>query len=482
MLFTIDRNLQKPVQNQLREQIIAALMNGLLAAGEKMPSSRKLAKDLGISRTTVMIVYDKLVEGEFLVAVPRSGYRVSDIAANAETLPQRTPDREEGCSAVDWESLLDSRLGRQRNIVKPLNWQDYPYPFVYGQPDASLFPLPAWRECSRQAMSRLAMRDWANDAVMADDPELITEIRSKLLPKRGIYADKTEILITLGAQNALYLIAALLMREGMAVGIEDPGYPDARNIFDRRGVSLIPLGVDEDGVIIDDNVARSKILYVTPSHQYPTTVTLSPERRKALLTSAAVTGSLIIEDDFESDTNYMGDAVSALKSEDRDGRVIYVGSLSKSMFPGLRLGFIVAPERLIRELRFLRRLMLRHAPSNNQRTTALFIAQGYHLSYIHKLHKAYGERWHRMAAALTTHMPGMTRAPRFGGTSFWVKGPEGLDAEILAERALDQGVVLEPGAIHFMEPATGQRYFRLGFSSIALDRIEEGIRRLAALL
>jgi len=482
LLFTIDRNLQKPVQNQLREQIIAALMNGLLAAGEKMPSSRKLAKDLGISRTTVMIVYDKLVEGEFLVAVPRSGYRVSDIAANAETLPQRTPDREEGGSAVDWESLLDSRLGRQRNIVKPLNWQDYPYPFVYGQPDASLFPLPAWRECSRQAMSRLAMRDWANDAVMADDPELITEIRSKLLPKRGIYADKTEILITLGAQNALYLIAALLMREGMAVGIEDPGYPDARNIFDRRGVSLIPLGVDEDGVNIDDNVARSKILYVTPSHQYPTTVTLSPERRKALLTSAAVTGSLIIEDDFESDTNYMGDAVSALKSEDRDGRVIYVGSLSKSMFPGLRLGFIVAPERLIRELRFLRRLMLRHAPSNNQRTTALFIAQGYHLSYIHKLHKAYGERWHRMAAALTTHMPGMTRAPRFGGTSFWVKGPEGLDAEALAERALDQGVVLEPGAIHFMEPATGQRYFRLGFSSIALDRIEEGIQRLAALL
>ncbi|MDF2368828.1 PLP-dependent aminotransferase family protein [Sneathiella sp.] len=481
MLFTIDRSQQKPVQNQLREQIIAALMKGQLVAGEKMPSSRKLAKDLKISRTTVMIVYDKLVEGNFLVAAPRSGYRVSDIAAKTDKPPPMNPGAEMP-NTVKWEKWFDSRLGAQRNIVKPLNWQDYPYPFVYGQPDASLFPLPAWRECSRQAMSRLAMRDWANDAVMADDPELVTEIRSKLLPKRGIYADRSEILITLGAQNALYLIAAVLMREGMTVGIEDPGYPDARNIFDRRGAFLIPLGVDEDGVVIDENVARSEILYVTPSHQYPTTVTLSPERRKALLTSVAENNALLIEDDFESDTNYRGDAVPALKSEDRDGRVIYVGSLSKSMFPGLRLGFIVAPERLIKELRTLRRLMLRHAPSNNQRTTALFIAQGYHLSYIHKLHQAYGERWHRMAAALNTHLPGMTTAPRFGGTSFWIKGPGGLDSEALAARALDQGVVLEPGAVHFMEPAEGARYFRLGFSSIALDRIEEGIKRLAALL
>jgi GntR family transcriptional regulator/MocR family aminotransferase len=331
-------------------------------------------------------------------------------------------------------------------------------------------------------MSRLAMRDWANDAVMADDPELIGEIRTKLLPKRGIYAAPEEILITMGAQNALYLIAALLMREGVRVGIEDPGYPDARNIFDRRGVSLIPLAVDKDGVVINEKVATSDILYVTPSHQYPTTVTLSPERRRALLASAAKNNSLLIEDDFESDTNYRGESVPALKSEDRDGRVIYVGSLSKSMFPGLRLGFIVAPERLIRELRALRRLMLRHAPSNNQRTTALFIAQGYHLAYIHKLHKAYGERWHRMKAALNAHMPGMTTAPSFGGTSFWIKGPAGLNAETLATRALEQGVVLEPGAVHFMEPDAGKRYFRLGFSSISVDRIEEGIERLAGLL
>ncbi|MEX0582993.1 MAG: PLP-dependent aminotransferase family protein, partial [Sneathiella sp.] len=321
-----------------------------------------------------------------------------------------------------------------------------------------------------------------NDAFTQDDPELVLQIRSKLLPRRGIYATESEILITMGAQNGLYLIAAALMRAGVRVGIEDPGYPDARNIFDRRGATLCPLRVDAGGVVVEEIPEDLQILYVTPSHQYPTTVTLSPERRKALLAAASKHNQLIIEDDFESDTNYAGQPVPALKSEDREGRVLYAGSLSKSMFPGLRIGYIVAPEPLIREMRALRRLMLRHAPSNNQRTTALFIAQGYHLAYIRKLHKAYGERWHKMAAGLEKYLPGMATVPSFGGTSFWVRGPENIDSETLAARALEQGIVLEPGAIHFMEPERGRRYLRLGFSSIATDRIDKGLERLSTLL
>ena len=471
-----------PVQNQLREQIIAGILNGQLTPGTKMPSSRKLADDLGISRATVMIVYDKLVEGDFLISVPRSGYRVGDVAATSGPKPPASHNERSAAFPVAWDRLIDTRIASQRNIVKPADWQEYPYPFVYGQPDASLFPLPAWRECSRQAMSRHAMRDWANDAVTADDPELVLQIRSKLLPRRGIYASEEEILITLGAQNGLYLIAAALMRPGVHVGIEDPGYPDARNIFEHCGATLHPLPVDEGGVMVSEIPNQAQILFVTPSHQYPTTVTLSPARRKALLAAASQNDQLIIEDDFESDTNYTGQPVPALKSEDRDGRVLYTGSLSKSMFPGLRLGYIVAPKPLIREMRALRRLMLRHAPSNNQRTTALFIAQGYHLAYIAKLHKAYGERWRKMAAGLEKYLPGMATAPSFGGTSFWVKGPEGTDCDTLAARALKEGIVLEPGAVHFMAPERGERYFRLGFSSIATERIDDGLKRLSTLL
>jgi|TARA_R110001606_G_scaffold3642_5_gene16347 GntR family transcriptional regulator/MocR family aminotransferase len=482
VLFTIDRNLQNPVQNQIREQIIAGILNGQLTPGAKMPSSRKLANDLGVSRTTVMIVYDKLVEGDFLVSIPRSGYRVGDIAAGSAPTPSVAGNESAAASPVVWDRLIDTRLASQRNIVKPADWQDYPYPFVYGQPDASLFPLPAWRECSRQAMSRHAMRAWANDAVTEDDPELVLQIRTKLLPRRGIYASDAEILITMGAQNGLYLMAAALIRQGVQVGIEDPGYPDARNIFEHCGATLHPLPVDESGVKVTEIPYQAQILFVTPSHQYPTTVTLNPERRKALLAAASRYDQLIIEDDFESDTNYRGQPVPALKSEDREGRVLYAGSLSKSMFPGLRIGYIVAPAPLIREMRALRRLILRHAPSNNQRTTALFIAQGYHLAYIAKLHKAYEERWRKMAAGLERYLPGMATAPSFGGTSFWVKGPKGTSCETLAARALEEGIVLEPGAVHFMEPERGERYFRLGFSSIATERIDDGLKRLSTLL
>lgn len=479
MLFIIDRNADTSAQNQLREQIIAAILNGQLPAGTKMPSTRKLAKNLSLSRTTVVLVYEKLVENDFLIALNRSGFMVSDAAVSHLPMAVKlSPVR----TSIDWKARTDALLSHQRNIVKPANWQDFPYPFVYGQPDASLFPLPAWRECSRQAMSQSAMRDWASDAVTADDPELIEEIRTKLLPKRGIYAGAEEILITMGAQNGLYLIASALMKGGVRVGIENPGYPDARNIFEFCGAALLPLEIDGEGVVVGDALKSAQMVYVTPSHQYPTTVTLSEERRAKLLDAASSRDLLVIEDDFESDTNYTGESVPALKSQDGEGRVIYVGSLSKSMFPGLRLGYIVASAGLIRELRALRRLIVRHAPSNNQRTTALFIAQGYHDAYIRKLHNAYGERWEKMRAGLDNHLPGMTTVPSFGGTSFWIRGPEELDAELLATRALKEGVVLEPGAVHFMQAEEGRRFFRLGFSSIATNRIDEGITRLARLL
>ncbi|MBL4906024.1 MAG: PLP-dependent aminotransferase family protein [Sneathiella sp.] len=191
---------------------------------------------------------------------------------------------------------------------------------------------------------------------------------------------------------------------------------------------------------------------------------------------------IIIEDDFESETNYLGEAVPAMKAVDLDGRIIYVGSLSKSMFPGLRLGYIVANADLIDELRGLRRLMLRHAPSNNQRTTSLFISQGFHDTYIRKLNRVYLERWKAMKDGIETFFPGMSIEPSFGGTSFWFKGAQDLDSEILARQAREHSIIIEPGHPHFQDTSSHKNYFRLGFSSIATEEISEGLRNLAALL
>ncbi|RMD63741.1 MAG: PLP-dependent aminotransferase family protein, partial [Alphaproteobacteria bacterium] len=193
-------------------------------------------------------------------------------------------------------------------------------------------------------------------------------------------------------------------------------------------------------------------------------------------------GFTIIEDDYEAEANFVSAPTSALKSMDADQAVIYIGSFSKSLAPGLRIGYMVAPPPLIAEARLLRRMILRHPPSNNQRTVALFIAGGYYDALIHRLQRVYRARWEAMGRALQNHLPDSAMTPSFGGTSYWVCGPEGLDADRLAAAALEEGIVIEPGTIFFHGPGSPRNMFRLGFSSIPAEKIEDGIRRLAELI
>jgi GntR family transcriptional regulator/MocR family aminotransferase len=374
------------------------------------------------------------------------------------------------------------RPGAQPNIEKPADWQSYPYPFVYGQIDPGLFPIAAWRECTRQALGLKGISQWTADSYLLDDPDLVEQIRTRVLPRRGIWVSPDEILVTLGAQNALYLLASLFVLPESIVAMEEPGYPDVRNIFALKTPRITPIQVDDGGLPVDERLDVCDMVYVTPSHQFPTTVTMPAVRREALLARAAVSDFLVIEDDYEFETNYIGRPTPALKSMDQAGRVIYVGSLSKTLFPGLRLGYLVGSKALIAEARALRRLMMRHAPNNNQRTTALFLSLGHHDALVRRLHRVYRTRWQAMDDALTRHLPESARAANFGGTSVWVRGPDGLDAEALAERALNEGIVIEPGHVHFAKEPRPRNFFRLGFSTIPEERIEPGIRLLAELV
>jgi GntR family transcriptional regulator/MocR family aminotransferase len=229
---------------------------------------------------------------------------------------------------------------------------------------------------------------------------------------------------------------------------------------------------------VDERLSKADLLFCTPSHHYPTTVTMSLERRKALLEAAGRHDFIVVEDDYEFETNYMGTPLPALKSLDEEGRVLHVGSLSKSLMPGLRLGYVAADERLIAELRALRRLMLRHPPGNNQRAAALFMANGHYDVLVRRIHRVYRDRWQAMARALGEYLPGWADSPGFGGSSYWLTGPVSLDAEALAQRALDEGVLIEPGMPFYADPEEGRHRFRLGFSSIPAERIGEGVRRL----
>ncbi|HEX3217889.1 MAG TPA: PLP-dependent aminotransferase family protein [Aestuariivirgaceae bacterium] len=485
-LIKIRRHDHSSLQTQIRESLVAAILDGQLERDEPVPSTRRMAKVLGVSRNTVVIAYQALLDDGYLVARERSGYYVSEKALDGITRCQRSPQRPAAAPAgaarrpgPAWETRFTARPALMENISKPLDWQSYAYPFIYGQVDHDLFPIAEWRDCARQALGRRWLGSWTNDTWDHDDPLLVEQIRRRLLPRRGILASEQEILITLGAQNALYLLARLLVQKGTPVAMEEPGFPDARNIFALREAAIEFMPIDPGGAVVGERLPRSAVVFVTPSHQFPTTVTMPIERRLQLLELASRRDLLVIEDDYEFETNYVGEPCPALKSLDEEGRVIYVGSLSKTLFPGLRLGFMVAPRALIDEARALRRLMIRHTPNNNQRTAALFLSLGHHDSLIRRLHRTYGARWLTMGEALHRHLPGCATIPSFGGTSVWVKGPEGLDAEHLAQSARQRSVFIEPGRINYARPPLPCSEFRLGFSSIEESRIEDGIRHLA---
>ena len=478
ILFRLQPSAPISLQAQIREHLVTAICSGQLAAGERVPSSRHLASQLKVSRNTVSLAYQRLLDDGFLVAHERSGYYVAD------SIPQPLPSRRSHSMAtsLDWTERLRIRPSSQINVAKPQNWHEHPYPFISGQVDPALFPIAEWRDCVRQALGRKWINAWTADAEARDDPMLIEQIRRRLLPARGIRAGDDEILVTLGAQHALYMICSLLVSESTAVAIENPGYRDLRNIFRLRTDRVVPIPLDDQGMIVDERIAFAQIICTTPSHQAPSNVTMSVARREALLAAASKSNALIVEDDYESETNFEGSASPALKAADNEGRVIYVGSLSKTLFPGLRLGFIVAPSDVIREARALRRLMVRHPPSNNQRTVALFLALGHHEGLVMRLKRAYKERRAALRDACKEFLSVGHNEVSFGGSSAWVAGPPDLDAGELAQRALEQGIVIEPGEIYFNEDPAPKNFFRLGFSSIDAHKIRPGIAALAELM
>lgn len=470
------------LQGQLRDMLVHGVAEGFLQAGGALPSSRLLALTLGLSRTTVTLALEALAQQGVLESRPRSGYFVSADVQPSGLGAERPAGRREPAAEDRWRSRMKFAPSSQRNIEKPGDWQQQPFPFVYGQFDPTLFPFRDWRRCVLESLEARAVRHWAPDQMDRDDDSLIEQVHQRLLPARGIWVEHDQILITSGAQQGLFLLSEMLIGADTNVGMETPGYPDARNNFALRTKCIHDLQVDADGLVPGPELSGCNYVFVTPSHQCPTTVTLSLERRHALLEQAERNDFIIIEDDHESELNFSAQPTPALKSLDAAQRVIYLGSLSKTLAHGLRLGFVVAPAELIRELRALRRLMMRHVASNNQQAAANFIAHGFHEAHLRRLIACYRERAQGLREALAEHAPQLDVADASGGSALWVTGPPRLDTRRLAMRLYEEGVVVEPGAV--FHPAAGRpcNQMRIGYSSIAVDRIEPGIQLMAKVL
>jgi GntR family transcriptional regulator/MocR family aminotransferase len=466
------------LQGRIKEMMVHSILEGLIPADAKVPPSRTLAKVLGLSRNTVSLALQVLVDKGFLIARPRSGLFV-----NREILlgqASKSMALELLPTDMRWSERFVSGSKHQRQISKPEDWQEYRYPFIYGQFDPTLLPLKDWRTCTQQTLLAPAAKNWSQDYIDRDFDPLIDQIQHRLLPARGIIANRDEILLTAGAQMACYLLANVLVDQKTVVGVEDPGYPDARNNFALRSEQVRPLPVDNEGLIASRGVGQCSYVYVTPSHQCPTTVTMSLERRKQILELARKKDVVLFEDDHESELNFWGKPLPALKSLDTDGRVIYLGSLSKTLAHGLRIGFIVGSAELIRELRVLRRLIMRHPSTNNAHTASLFIAQGHHDAFIRKLNVTYRERREILVQAFADYLPDFSITPSFGGSGAWVRGPDGLDCRELVQKCAEKRILIEPGDVFFNKSSTvAQTYFRLGYSAIPASQIRSGVAELA---
>lgn len=476
---TTPRFLQLPeasslsLRDQICEVVSSAIMSQSLAHDRPLPSCRELAEQFGVSRNTVFSAYNRLVDMDYLVSRDRSGYFVNPLVANVQEQHSKTNGAGDAIPCP--VSFPPHDL---MPVVNPLDWNAYPYPFIYNQIDPDLFPVDGWRECTRQALGRKTMPVWASDSVESDSPHLIQQLRQRLLNTRGIYAEDDEILITLGAQNALFILGTIFSRSNKPIALEDPGFFGARNAFRLAGSELIGVPIDGDGLMPSCIPTGCQLVFTTPSHQFPTMVTMSRSRREELLEAAVAKDFLIIEDDYEAEMNYVAKSSPSIRSMDTTGRVVYVGSLSKTVSPGIRLGFIVAHRDIIHEARVARGVMMRHPPTIVQEIVALFFQLGHYDAHLRNIERRYQQRWHTMDNALRKHLGMLKRTASEGGTSFWLTGPEGFDASELTVRLRAKGVLVDRGQDYYLN-YNDRRSFRLGFAYVPVSKLEAGVRIIA---
>ncbi|MCR9088234.1 MAG: PLP-dependent aminotransferase family protein [Rhodobacteraceae bacterium] len=477
--FILDPAARGTLQRQIQTMVATGILAGRFRPGDRLPSSRRLAQHLGVSRITVTLAYTELVSSDYLSARGRSGYFVSDTAPGPPALrPQAVP----APSSIDWGARIGTRFSDADRLEKPADWRDFSYPFIYGQADPDLFDHSNWRLCAVQALGQSAFDALTSDQYDRDDPELVEFIARHSLPRRGILARPDEILVTMGAQNALWLAAQVLLGQGGKAVMEDPGYPGLREILGQCAGKMVTVQVDSGGLPPQSIARGTDVIFTTPSHQCPTAATMPVARRRALLARAAEIGAVIVEDDYEFETSFLSAPSPALRALDRDGRVIYVGSFSKALFPGLRLGYLVGPAPVIREARALRATVLRHPPGHLQRTAAQFLSLGHYDAQLRRMSTVLRRRRAVMEQAIARH--GLTIAGRdsLGGSSLWMTAPEGCDTAELAARLRSDGVLIEPGKVFFAGPERPRHFYRLAYSSIPEQRIEPGIARIAKAL
>lgn len=463
-------------QRALYQQLRDAIVSGRLAAGLKLPSSRSLAKGLRLSRNTVLGAYDRLLAEGYIESRHGSGSFIASAARAAPVhIARSRGDLAEAFELARWRSLGIN--ARERSAPSSAHTA-----FLLGVPDWRAFPRATWKRLLAKAlMTQAGLRP--DYAAPAGPLRLRRAIASHISRSRAVACDANELIVTSGAQQAFDLLARVLVtRPATAVAVEDPGYPALRAAFRAAGAQLLPCPVDEAGMVIPALSRRARIICVTPSHQFPLGVAMSFARRQMLLEFASKVGAVIIEDDYDSEFRFDGRPLDALKTLDRDERVVYVGTFSKCMYPGLRVGYIAAPAWLREALIAAKRCVDPLVPTVTAEALADFIEEGHLARHIRRMTGVYERRRNAVLAAMRQRFEGiLTPLPSAAGlhVSAWA-GPRVRIAEWLA--AAQRRGVLVRELSDFSETRPCKSGLAFGYGMLEEAEIEQGMRVLASAL
>jgi DNA-binding transcriptional MocR family regulator len=478
--FTPDRSNREPIYAQLAHYLRSLIASGRLRAGEKVPATRELASALGIGRNTAAQAYQSLIDDGSLLAHVGQGTFVSSRGAAAVLLDSEP----ESPRAFDWEHLF-SKAARQP-LPAGFAHEDASkirFDFRCGRVDLSVLPGGALRRAYSKVLKE-SLPEIANIAHPFGYQALREQIASTLI-SRGIECVADDVLVTAGAQQAIDLVARVLVDPGDHVAIEAPGYTIAALALRSAGANLIPIEVDEEGMRTDQ-LARAlrthklKAIYTTPAAQMPTGVVLSERRRRALLELADETQTPILEDDYDSEFRYGPSAPAALKTWDRAGQVIYVGTFSKALFPGMRIGYTVAAHALRDRLAVAQVHNTFGADLLSQAAIAELLASGAFERHVRKLRRHYTERRGELLRSLARSMPKGTRwTEPCGGLQVWLTLPPDVSGGALQRLCRSRGLVYTPGISCYLASRGGESQLALSFANQSPEAIDKGIRLLA---
>ena len=474
----LDTASNVPLHRQLYSGLRAAIVDGRVTPGTRLPSTRSLAESLGVSRSTIISSFAQLHSEGYLEASTGSGTFVS---AELPDEPVELPS----AALRDVASIRLSTYGASLTEAGPLEPPRLAgtIDFRDGRPAFDAFPLKLWRSCVARAIS--ADRSGLDyDADPAGYLPLRRAIAAYLGRARGMHCTPNDVVIVSGSQQAIDIIARVMVGPGDVVALEEPGYLGAQRTFAANGADLRAIAVDREGIrvdLLDSDAAQARLVYVTPSHQFPLGVVLSSARRRALLAWAERAGAIVVEDDYDSAYRYDSRPIPALFGLDRGGRVVYVGTFSKTMFPALRIGYVVVPPALHDVVAVAKAFSDRQSPSLEQHALAEFIADGHFERHLRRMRVLYRARRTALLAALQRYVG--PRAEVIGdsaGMHLAIRLPV-VDQDAFVARALAAGVAVMSTEPHRLrEPVRGE--FIFGFAEHDEATIDAGIAILGRVL